>query len=194
MIGFDYDMDEPNLAGLRMSADEYMALPECRKLYELIDGVVIAWPSRSVKHQRAVLEIVFQLSSYLESNPIGKVVHQVDVRLSDTIVYCPDVIFLRNEKAARITDRVNDLPDLVIEVVSPLSRACDTITKRHDYAVAGVADYWIADPATESVKYLVNRNSVYQELSSRGHRSITTTAVPGFAFDHGLFFRTNFKG
>ncbi len=165
-----------------MSADEYMTLPECSAHYELLDGVVIEWPSYSVQHQRVVLEIACQFFAFLETHPVGQVVHQVDVRVTNKIVYCPDVILLSNEKAARVTDRVNEIPDLVVEVISPLSRACDAITKRHDYEAAGVGEYWLIDLLNESFTFLVLKNGVYVEVSLRKGR-YASEVVTGFQLD-----------
>ena len=42
-------------------------------------------------------------------------------------------------------------PDLCIEIVSPSSRKRDYEKKRMKYQNAGVREYWIIDPKTESV-------------------------------------------
>jgi Uma2 family endonuclease len=34
---------------------------------------------------------------------------------------------------------------LVVEIVSPASEAMDKVVKRHEYAQAGIARYWVVD-------------------------------------------------
>jgi len=43
-------------------------------------------------------------------------------------------------------------PDLVIEVLSPATEATDRGVKFQDYALHGVAEYWIVDPEQEFIE------------------------------------------
>lgn len=61
----------------------------------------------------------------------------------------PDLVVVRSELAAH--DRLPEPPLLAVEVISPGSFERDAVTKRSEYARAGLDDYWIADPATGEV-------------------------------------------
>lgn len=132
--------------GRRMTADQYLALPETREQYELVDGVVIVSPSATWGHQRIAREILLQLTQFLETHPVGEAVSDVDVRLRDDLVLRPDVVFLSTAKAARVTGYIAEPPDLVVEIVSPGAAKRELHEKRADYESAGVAEYWVIEP------------------------------------------------
>ena len=59
--------------GLRMTADEFLQIPDDGYNYELIDGVVMMSPSPTPQHQRIAMEIAIQLGIYLRDHPVGAV-------------------------------------------------------------------------------------------------------------------------
>lgn len=142
-----------SLRGLRMNADEYLALGESQERYELIDRVVCMSPGPSSLHQRIITEVAIQIGAFLKTHPVGEVAVEVDVRFSDTLVYRPDVVFLSAVKADRCRDRVTEVPDVVIEVVSPDSNRLDVETKMRDYERFGVGEYWLIDPLRGTTRF-----------------------------------------
>lgn len=165
--------------GLRMTADEYLALPETESRYELVDGVAIMAPSPSFEHQDIVLEIACQLRVFLQANPIGSVVTEVDVRLRDDLVYRPDIVYLGNATRSRIQCAVTEVPELVGEVVSPGAAKRDLVEKRRDYERAGVAEYWVIDPQAGELHFFAIENGRYAALPGDGD-TFVSRAVPGF--------------
>ena len=60
----------PALGGLRMTADEFLALGETLERYELIDGVVCPMaPSPLAGHNEIALEIAYQAKAF--ARPAG---------------------------------------------------------------------------------------------------------------------------
>lgn len=173
---------EPCHAGLRMTANEFMALPESHTRYELLDGIVIVSPSPSFWHQRVVSEVLVEISTYLRANAVGVVVADIDVRLGDNLVYRPDLVFLGHEKAARCTDRVEVVPDLVVEVVSPASRGYDARTKHADYEAAGVGEHWLIDPRRREHRFFVRKGDRFVEAAAQAGR-YRSTVIPGFELE-----------
>ncbi|TWT43781.1 hypothetical protein RAS1_01800 [Phycisphaerae bacterium RAS1] len=178
---------EPGAAshfGLRMSAGEFLALPESHVRYELVDGVAIVSPSPGFWHQKIVFEICRQIDDHLRQHPVGEVVSDIDVKLRDDLVYRPDVVFLSAAKAARVDERITEPPDLVVEVISADSRSFDTQTKRADYEAAGVAECWLIDPERQSMRFLVLEGGRYREATVAGDK-YASVALPGFELDLG---------
>ena len=66
----------------------------------------------------------------------------------------PDVLLLRDRSDPRRQNRYWLGADLVVEVVSPDDPDRDLVEKRADYAEAGIAEYWIADPRDETLTVL----------------------------------------
>jgi Uma2 family endonuclease len=73
-------------------------------------------------------------------------------------------------------------PDLVIEVLSPGSKALDLITKKGDYERQDVAEYWVLDPADASIRVWRREGERLVESACAGDR-VPSSAVPGFVLD-----------
>jgi Uma2 family endonuclease len=63
----------------------------------------------------------------------------------------PDVLVVRNEDLGVIWTRIEGVPALLVEVLSPGNVSADTEIKRRAYARAGVPEYWIVRPAQRDV-------------------------------------------
>ncbi len=168
--------------GLRMSADEYYALGETIERYELIDGVVCMSPSPSLKHQQIITEIASQIRNSLPDGDLGAVAVEIDVRFADDLVYRPDVIFLSKEKAARCSERVTEVPDVIVEVISPDSRSFDTQTKKHDYERFGVGEYWLIDPQRKSFAFFRLAKGKFVEAAADGE-TFRSQSIDGLSLD-----------
>lgn len=166
----------------RMSADAFLALSPDGFRYELIDGVARMSPSASFPHQLIAAEIVIQIGAFLKDHPIGVVATDVDIKLADDRVYRPDVIFLGMDKATRCGNHVTEMPDLIVEVISPDSLDHDTRVKRGHYALAGIGEYWLIDPIQEQMTFLQLRAGQYAQLPS-GDDWFKSPTLPGFELD-----------
>ncbi len=188
MVVRQWDERPSRYAGMRMTADEYLSLPEDRESrYELVDGVVTVTPSPMFGHQQIAAEIERQLGNFLLENPTGGVAHEVDVKLGDDLVYCPDVLYVKGT----LTDpfkRLTTPPNLVVEIASPSSGEYDAETKRRNYEAAGVSEYWLIDPARRAFRFLVLEGGVYREVNASGDR-YASSVLPGFELDLTLIRR-----
>ena len=67
----------------------------------------------------------------------------------------PDlVVVLRDHTHRIIATHVVGTPDLVIEILSPSTRAQDLVRKREYYMRAGVPGYWIIDPESRTMEVI----------------------------------------
>lgn len=172
----------PQYAGLRMTADEYLRLEPDGYWYELVDGVVILSPSPTPQHQQVALEVAFQIKSFLRSHPSGSVYLDVDVRLHDTLVYRPDLVYLRAEYILENWELIKVPPDLVLEVVSPKNRRYDIETKMPDYERFGVGEFWLIDPPRRSMHFYRLESGRYVEAATQQDR-LASTGIPEFTLD-----------
>lgn len=169
-------------AGLRMTAREFLAIGEARERLELIDGVVFMSPSASVPHQRLVREILFQLEAYRRTNPTTEVLADVDLVLTSGTVYRPDIIAYADARLMRGTERAEGVPSLVVEVLSPATRAFDLTTKKDDYEKLGVLEYLVVEPKGARVRAFRRNAGRLVELPVDGD-SWALTAIPGLVLD-----------
>jgi Uma2 family endonuclease len=138
----------------QISLEEYLALDLPETLTELVDGQVIVNASPSGPHQR----LVGRLYAVLDAGcPPG---YEVLVSPIDWVLWGdpratvrePDMAVVRGEQADEL--RLTEPPLLVVEALSPDSFERDVVAKRRDYARAGLAHYWIANPRTgEVIRY-----------------------------------------
>ncbi len=98
----------------------------------------------------------------------------------------PDLVFMKAEHSSRITEDYWDGADLVMEVVSGSAndRHRDLVTKRAEYARAGIPEYWIVDPQEGQITVLTLDGDEYavHGTFARGEQA-TSKLLPGFSVD-----------
>lgn len=120
-------------------------------LVEVVDGRLVIHDMPGTKHQQIVVKLV----SLLGASAAGRVLlAPLPVHLADNTVREPDVLFFATAHLDRLHDAYVDPPDLAIEVRSPDSHKRDLVEKRAEYALAGIPEYWILDPAAQDVLVL----------------------------------------
>ena len=134
--------------------EDYLALPDDRRV-EMIDGVFYDRAAPTLVHQLISLEIWKSMKEYVEKNGGDCVpfAAPADVQLfrDDRTVVQPDV-FVVCDRDKLTMQRVQDAPDLIVEVVSPGSLKMDTRLKLEKYKQAGVREYWIVFPEERKVQ------------------------------------------
>jgi Uma2 family endonuclease len=66
----------------------------------------------------------------------------------------------------------------VFEVLSRSNRAHDLVQKRHDYAAAGIPQYWIIDPDQRTITVLTLVDKIYVERAVLKPGDIWHTGEP----------------
>ena len=178
---------------LRLTYEDYVLIPEDGRRHEIIDGDEVVSPSPRTKHQRLVGRLFAALDHYARQHGLGEVfVAPFDVILSDHDIVQPDVLFITDDRLG-IVDEVNckGAPDLVVEVLSESTRRTDLIRKRKLYERVGVADYWIVDPAIDTLQVFRLMGDRYEraaELSMENDGVLTTPLLPGIALRLATLF------
>jgi len=86
-----------------VTADLFFQIPEGPPYYQLIEGIIVMSPSPTFYHQRILLRLSTAIDVYLDENPIGVAVFSpCDVRLNESTVYLPDLLFVRNNNPLAI--------------------------------------------------------------------------------------------
>lgn len=139
---------------VRLTYDDYVHFPEDGRRHELIEGDHHVTPAPNTRHQRLSMKLSVQLDAFIRENDLGELfAAPFDVVLSSTDVVQPDLVFVASDHLGRLTEaHLAGAPDLVVEILSESTRGRDEVTKRHLYARHGVAEYWVADPVTASIK------------------------------------------
>jgi len=175
----------------RWTYDDYVALPDDGKRYEIVNGVLYMAPSPSGAHQDAVFRFSLHLFTHVEAAGLGKMrLAPFDVKLAPDRVVQPDVLVVLNANYEKITEEcIVGAPDLVVEVASPGTAIYDRHDKLNLYAHAGVPEYWIADPESRTVEVLVLEADEYHSLGVyRGKAVLPSQVLPGFTARVEQFF------
>src|SRR5690606_14643564 len=103
----------------RMTAAEFLELPESNQITELIDGEVSVSPAPLIDHQNVVLETAVILRGLI---PDGRVyIAPSDVYFDDINVVQPDIFWIsdKNERCIAVGRKhFRGAPDLIVEVLS----------------------------------------------------------------------------
>lgn len=130
-------------AGTPLTYEDLQTFPDDGRRYELIDGTLIVTPAPGVPHQVVVLALYRTLFA---ARPQGTAVlaAPLDFVPDPVTVLEPDVLVFDAGEVDQ--PRLTRTPHLVVEVLSPSTRAQDLGSKLLAYAKAGVPAYWIVDP------------------------------------------------
>jgi Uma2 family endonuclease len=85
--------------------------------------------------------------------------------------------------AVPTTTWVEDTPILVLEVLSPSTRAEDLLRKGPEYAGAGVGQFWVVDPDARSIEVFDNVDGSWEPLLRLDDQQPTGEVAVG---DHGV--------
>jgi Uma2 family endonuclease len=168
------------------SEEEYLAL-HTNRLIEFTDGRLEILPMPTMLHQIIVAFLYNALKNFVEPTGRGRVLFApLRVRMRPTKYREPDVVYLSAERLQRIKGDYPDGADLVMEVVSGSDedRERDLVTKRSDYAQAGISEYWIVDPEEKVITVLQLAGKQYVEHGrfTTGMQA-TSPLLTGFSVD-----------
>src|SRR6267378_340044 len=138
---------------LLITRHDYEEMPEGPPYYQVVEGDLVMSPSPNTSHQMIAGRIHFLIFQFLEKKDIGEVfIAPLDVFLSETNVYQPDVIFISHRRRSIISAHgIEGAPDLAVEVLSPGTARLDKGSKRKIYARTGVQELWLVDPEPKSI-------------------------------------------
>ncbi|WP_091457135.1 Uma2 family endonuclease [Actinokineospora iranica] len=137
-----------------LTIEEYAALEETETGYtELLEGRLLMSPSPTPEHQKAMMVLGYQLFDQLPDHL--DLIADVDVDLGlgpaegPGFSRRPDLVVVEKAEVARRKAEGGILRAagvlVVVEIVAPGSKRTDRVTKRGEYADAGIPHYWLLD-------------------------------------------------
>lgn len=150
--------------------------------WEFIQGEVIMHSPALNRHLLATKQLYDVMNAYVRVKKLGVVHIEKAMSSFPRNDYEPDISFFGLTKA-RLTgpDTLRfPIPDLIVEVLSPSTEARDRGIKFQDYALHGVAEYWIIDPVAESVELYRLAGEVYPPAERQTDGLLCSDAIAGF--------------
>ena len=165
--------------------DAYLWLTDhTRRLVEFTDGRIEALPMPTDGHQGILHYLNEAFSAFVHA--LGGRVRFAPLRLRirEGKFREPDLLLLLNAEDDRRRNRFWLGVDIVVEVASSDRPDRDLIEKRDDYAEARIPEYWIVDPASETITVLTLGDIAYAEHGVFGPQTrATSPLLDGFTLD-----------
>jgi Uma2 family endonuclease len=184
----------------KLTFEAYLALPEMKQRYEIVDGVLIMPPAPTPAHQWFLQRIFLRLHNFVEARHLGVVLFApVDLLIQREPLRTrqPDILYLSAERTGvRGLSELQGLqffeipPDLVVEVLSPSNTRRDLEGKLEDYRKVGVLECWLVSPEAETIEvlsFLAEGTRVIDVFSIDG--SLQSPVLPEFTLDLREVFR-----
>jgi len=119
---------------------------------ELIDGQIIAMSPRPIyNHNRIAFRIALIFENYLEKKSCTVIADGTDLYLTAKDRFVPDMMVVCDRDKIK-RNGVHGAPDLVVEVLSPITSKRDRKYKKEVYAKCGVREYWLVDLLNRSIE------------------------------------------
>ncbi len=155
----------------RFTRADYAQLPEGFPAF-LLDGDFVKEEAPTWGHQGIAFEIASALRPIA---PDRVLMSPVDVVIDNWNVLQPDVMVLRDGVRWRDADP-EEVPVLVVEVLSPSTESRDRGAKTAAYFRAGVAEVWLVDPDAGAIDVVTSDGTRHHDADDEA----VSTAVPGF--------------
>jgi Uma2 family endonuclease len=151
----------PSLSLGPYRAGDYAALPEDSRC-ELLYGRYVMSPSPVVLHQLVVSLLWKALDEIARGAGGLALASPIDVHFAEHSIVQPDVLYVSSQRRDIVQDWVQGAPDLVVEVLSHGTTRRDRVDKLKLYSDHNVAEYWIVDPTSQQIDFLINENGAFQ--------------------------------
>ena len=180
-----------SIATPKISFEEYLHYEDDTDTrYELVDGELIAM-SLGTGKQVAIIEFLYdQFRDQIRQQQLPWTAKQMGVgirsprgRRWDTS-RIPDITVLSQTQWEAMADReaVIDFneppPFLVVEVVSPSTKTDDYRSKRSEYGLLEIPEYWIVDPLQEKITVFILEHQFYDLTEFSGNAPIKSPTFP----------------
>ena len=185
----DTVLDLDPIQGLWTEAQYLKLTDHSRRLLEFTDGYLEVLPMPTGRHQVISRFLLFALFAFVQRLGGSVLYAPLRLQIRAGMFREPDLLLVRDANDPRRQNAYWLGADLVVEIVSPDDPGRDTRTKRVDYAVAGVPEYWIVNPKEESITVLRLKGERYVEhgVFRRGNTA-SSALLTGFVLDVSAVF------
>lgn len=120
-------------------------LPDEGGRYELLEGLLLVTPAPRPSHEEVVSRLAHALHDAVSRTGVARVATRSEVRRGEKIYFEPDLLVYPS--TFPLDGKWEQLSEwwLVVEVLSPSSRAYDSVLKRDAYLALGVQALWLVD-------------------------------------------------
>ena len=173
----------PAAATGRMSYEEFLASYGNGEHLEWVDGKIQTMSPISREHSDVGLFLLSLMKSFVETKDLGVVLYDPFQMKTgpDLPGRAPDILFVAKKNLPRLKRLFLEGPgDLVVEIISPSSRAVDRGEKFFEYEEGGVPEFWLIDPDRKQAEfYLRGPDGIYRPVAAGADGIYHCQAMPG---------------
>ena len=175
-----HPLGAPPVAGRpRMTFEEFLRSPYERA--EWVDGEVFELSPENSERSGVGGFIFHLLAGFVEEHDLGTVLTGMLMKAGPHLAgRVPDILYVARDHEARIKRNHIDGPaDLVVEIVSPESTTRDRETKRREYELGGVREYWLIDRREGAATFFALEDGHYRPLALEADGSFRSRVLTG---------------
>ncbi len=189
----------PNWNNSIMTYKEYSTWKEGERC-EVLDGKIISMaPSPLPEHQDISMQLSIEFGSFLRGKDCKVFAAPIDVYLFNDYNQkwieeevknwvIPDLLVVCDSDKVK-KNRIVGAPDLIVEILSPSTAKIDRMNKRLAYQKAKVKEYWIIDPANQTLEvYLLKNGNLELDNVFNRKDKISVSVLNGLTIDLSLIF------
>jgi Uma2 family endonuclease len=166
-----------------MTYEEFLAWADEDTWAEWVNGEVLLLTTASDRHQDLADFLTALLRHFVEAHQSG-IVRSAPFQMKtgpDLPGREPDLLFIAATHLNRLKHTYLDGPaDLVVEIMSPESRARDRGEKFYEYEQGGVREYWLLDPIRRQAEfYSLGPDGIYRLLAVDNDGIVRSAVLEG---------------
>ena len=178
----------------KISYEEFLERTDENSHVEWIEGEVVEMSPISNRHQQVGAYLLTLLQLYANMRGLGEVRYEPFQMKSapDLPGRSPDIMFVAEANMSRIKNTYLEGPaDLVVEIISPESRARDRGDKFFEYEAAGIPEYWLLDPIREQAEfYQLGADGIYRPAALDEQGRYHSVILPGLWLQESWLWKT----
>jgi Uma2 family endonuclease len=178
----------------KISYEEFLEWMNDERHAEWVDGEVVPMSPVSNRHQDVAGFLIALLRVYAEERHLGEV-RSEPYQMKPALHFpgrAPDIFFVAAAHLDRLKKTYLEGPaDLVVEIISPESRARDRGDKFFEYEAAGIPEYWLLDPIREQAEfYQLGADGIYRPTALDEQGRYHSVVLPGLWLQESWLWET----
>ena len=167
----------------KISYEEFLERIDENPHVEWVDGEIIEMSPISDRHEDLSGFLKPLVRHFAEAYNLG-VVRGEPFQMKPALSLpgrAPDFFFVATAHLDRLRSTYLEGPaDLVVEIISPESRAWDRGDKFSEYEAAGIPEYWLLDPIREQAEfYQLDPGGIYRPAALDAQGRYQSVVLPG---------------
>ncbi len=166
--------------GEAMSYEDFLHWPGDNHHVEWVNGRMVFMSPVTEPHENIRGFLHSLLNLFAQARHLGRVYSEPFQMKTGRALpgRAPDVFFVANENLKRVKRLNLEGPaDLVVEIISPGSRATDRGDKFYEYEQGGVPEYWLLDPERRQAEFCLRGQDGIYRLVPAGDDGIYRSTV-----------------